>query len=83
VIKNVTQIPGKKIKKPGENLKNRHLVPGDFFNQEKSLKIKILLAKSEGLATLAFLPFQQILIAINSTYSTVLLISVILILIKV
>jgi hypothetical protein len=36
VIQNVTKIQDeKKIKKPGENLKNQLLVPGDFLTRRK------------------------------------------------
>ncbi len=59
MIKNVAKSQGeKKIQKPGETRrKSQKPAPGTrrFFNQEKSLKTRRLLAKSGGLATLVFL----------------------------
>jgi hypothetical protein len=56
VVKNVAKSQSEKnIQKPGETRrKSRKPAPGTrrFFNQEKSLKTRRLLAKSGGLATL-------------------------------
>jgi hypothetical protein len=56
VIKNIAKSQGeKKIQKPGETRrKSKKSAPGTrrFFNQEKSLKTRSLLAKPGGLATL-------------------------------